>query len=103
MRGRQGSDRRQNTKGIGGQEDDIGGVTGHAGDLRVLDELDRVGAAGVLGDADVRIVNAAVLLEDDVLEDSAKTQGPENIRFVCRSEINCLGVATAFDIENAVV
>ena len=53
LRGRELADRRQHAEGVAGQEDDVGRVAGDAGDLGVADELDRVGPAGVLGDAGV--------------------------------------------------
>ena len=54
LRGRQRAHRRQHAEGVAGQEDDVGRVAGDARNLGVGDELDRVGAARVLGDARCR-------------------------------------------------
>ena len=42
------ADRRQHAERVAGQEDHVGRMTRHAGDLGVRDELDRVGTARVL-------------------------------------------------------
>ena len=39
---------RKDAEGIAGEKDDVGGMTGDAGDEGVLDELDGVGSAGIL-------------------------------------------------------
>ena len=44
------ADGRQHAKRVAAQHDDILGVAAHAGDFGVLDELDGVGGASVLGD-----------------------------------------------------
>src|SRR6202035_3378746 len=71
--------------------------------LRILDELYRIGAAGVLGNADVCIIYQMVLIEHNVLEHRAKTERLEDLRFVLGRQIDGLGVAAAFDVEDAFV
>ena len=48
LRGRKRADRRQHAERVAGQEDHVGRMAGHAGNLGVVDELDRIGAARVL-------------------------------------------------------
>ena len=74
----------------------------NARNLRILDELYRIGAAGVLGNADVCIIYQMVLIEHNVLEHRAKTERLEDLRFVL-GRIDGLGVAAAFDVEDAFV
>src|SRR6516165_2881260 len=73
----------------------------NAWNLRILDEFYWIGAAGVLGHADVCIVHQTVLIEHHVLEHRAKTQRLENLRFVLGRQIDGLGVAAPFDVEDA--
>ena len=76
-------------------------MTRHTGNLRVVDELDRVRPACVLGDA--RVVEVHVVVRGvvaHVFEHAAKTQGVENLRLVLTAQMNGLGVAPAFDVEH---
>ena len=73
------------------------------GIFALLDELDRVGAARVLRDAGVGEVDGAVLFEHDVLQHRAEAQRLEDVRLVFRRQVDRLGVAAAFDVEDAVV
>ena len=75
----------------------------NARNLRILDELYRIGAAGVLGNADVCIIYQMVLIEHHVLEHRAKTERLEDLRFVLGRQIDGLGVAAAFDVEDTFV
>ena len=103
VRRRQRTDRRQHAKRVAGEEDDVGRMAGHAGDLGVADELNGIGAARVLRDAGVGEVHGAVVLEHDVFQHRAEAQGLEDVRLVLRREVDGLGVAAAFDVEDAVV
>ena len=72
-------------------------MAGHAGDLRVLNELDRIRPAGVLGDRGVAEVDVVrELIVDDILENRAEAECPKNVRLALRRKINRLGVTTAF-------
>jgi hypothetical protein len=95
-------DRREDTAGITCEEDDVGRVVaGDAGNLGVLDVLDGVGAASVLSESGVIVVDdSGGGVEDDILEDGAKLDGVENIRLLLGGETNTLGVATALDVED---
>lgn len=98
-------DGRQDTAGVAGEEDDVGGhVVGQAGDLCVGDVLDGVGAAGVLGEGDVVVVDlAGDGVEDDVLEDGAVADGVVDIRLLLGRQANALGVAATLDVEDTAV
>lgn len=98
-------DGRQNASSVAGKEDDVlGVVVGEAGDLGVGDVLDRVGAASVLGEGNIIVVDdASVLVENDVLEDGAVADGVENIGLLLSRETDSLGVATTLNVEDAAV
>ena len=98
-------DGRENTTGVACEENDVGGVVaGDAGNLGVLDVLDGVCAASVLGKSGVIVVDdTGDGVEDDVLEDGAELDGVENIRLLLGGEANALGVAAALNVENALV
>lgn len=95
----------KDTAGVASEQDDVGGVVvALAGNLGILDVLDGVGAAGVLGEGGVIVVdNAGDGVEDDVLEDGAEADGVENIGLLLGGETNALGVATALDVEDTSV
>lgn len=96
-------DGRENTAGVAGEQDDVLGVTVRlAGNLGVLDVLDGVGAAGVLGQGVIVVVdNTGGRVEDDVLEDGAEFDGVENVRLLLGGETDGLCVAAALDVEDA--
>src|ERR1700758_1995875 len=75
----------------------------NARNLRILDEFYRIRAAGVLRNADVCIVYQMVLIEHNVLENRAKTERLEDVRFILGRQIDSLGVAAAFNIEDALL
>ena len=103
VRGRERAHRRQHAEGVAGEENHIGRMAGHAGDFRVLDELDRICAARVQRDAGVGVVHAVVFIEDHVFEHRAEAQRLENVRLALGREVDRLRVAAAFDVEDAVV
>lgn len=95
-------DGREDAAGVAGEEDDVlGVVVGQAGDLGVVDVLDRVGAARVLGQGDVVVVDDSGLgVKDDVLEDGAVLDGVVDIRLLLGRQTDRLGVAAALDVED---
>ena len=48
-------------------------------------------------------VDVAIVIEHDVLQHRAEAQRLENVRLAFRREVDRLGVAAAFDVEDAVV
>ncbi|RUS25003.1 hypothetical protein BC938DRAFT_472757 [Jimgerdemannia flammicorona] len=100
--GRELRDRREDAERIASEQNDVLGMTSYARDLRIGDEIDGIGATGVLGEAVVSIFDdAGVLVEDDVLEDGPKANGVEDVGFLLGREVNALGVAPALDVEDA--
>jgi len=95
----------QDATGIAGEEDDVLGVAiADAGDLGVVDVLNGVGAASVLSEGSVIVVDlAGDGVEDDVLEDRTEADGVENIGLLLGRETNALGIAAALDVEDAAV
>src|SRR5262249_44428066 len=100
---RERPDRWQYAECVTGQKNNVRRVACNAWNLRVLDEFYRISAASVLRNADVCIIYQMVLIEHHVLEHRAKTERLEDLRFVLGRQIDGLGVATPFDVENALV
>lgn len=98
-------DGRENTVGVAGEHDDVLGLAvDEAGDAGVGDVLNGVGAAGVLGDADVVVVgNAVDRIVDDVLEDGSEADGGVDLGLLLGGEVDALGVATTLDVEDTLV
>ena len=69
----------------------------------MIDELDRVGDAGVLGLAAVVVVGVRRVVEHGVLEHGAEADGVPDLRLALPGELDALGVAAALDVEDAVV
>jgi len=104
LRGELG-DGREDTKGIASEHDDVAGLAVYeTGDLSVGDELDGVGAASVFGDADIVVVgNTGDGVVDDVLEDGTEADGVEDFRLLLGRQVDRLGVASTFDVEDALI
>jgi len=65
-------------------------------ELGVLDEVQRVRTASVLGDRDVVEVDLTrLILEDHVLHHRAEADRPVDVRLVLFGQRNALGVAAA--------
>jgi hypothetical protein len=99
------ADRGEHTESVTGQHNDVGGLavndTRH---LSVGDKFDRVCAAGILRDTDVVVFgNTVQWVVDNVLEDTAVLDGVENIGLLLGGEVDALGVASTFDVENTSV
>ena len=96
--------RRQHAKGISGQEDDHVGVASLAHSGRIVDEVDGVCHACVLGQTVVKVVRIACrTVNDDVLADGAKADGVEDLRLGGRADLDGLGIATALKVEDAAI
>lgn len=95
----------EDTTGVASEQDDVGGVVvALAGNLGVLDVLDGVGAASVLGQGGVIVVdNTGDGVENDVLEDGTELDGVENIGLLLRGETNALSVAATLNVEDTSV
>ena len=100
----QDAHRRQHAEGIGAQEDHLLG--GRALAFRtddLLDVIDRVADAGVLGDFLVGEVDLALLVDGYVLEERVAVDGAVDVGLCLLVEVDDLGVAAAFEVEDALV
>ena len=89
---------------VGGQEDDLRSVAGlRYGLNNVVDVVDRVGYAGVLGYALVGEVDLAVGVHSHVLEESVAADGVVDVGLVLLGEVDYLGVAAALEVEDTVI
>ena len=95
--------RRQHAERVAGQEDDVGRMPGDTRDLRVRDEVDRIRAAGVLGDLVIRVVHPAAVVQHDVLQNGAESERLKDVRLLLHAQIDRLRVAATFDVEDPVI
>jgi hypothetical protein len=99
------TNRREDTKGIAGQHNDIRGLTvGQARNLGIGNVLNRIRATCIFSDADVLVVGGAGdRVVDDVFEDAAKTNGVVDFWFLLGREVDAFGVATSLNVEDTSV
>ena len=101
---RQARHRRQHAEGVGGEENHFLRVARFRYRTHdIVDMIDRVGDAGVLGLAVVVIIDAAVFAHHDVLQQRIAADSAIDFRLRLLREFDGLGVAAAFKVENAVV
>ena len=102
---RQARDRRQHAEGIGAEHHDVLGMTAHASELRLLDEVGRVRRTCVLGQRGVRqIQNAGLWVSDHVLKHGPKaTSRGIDLGLRLGREIDDLGVTAPFAVEDSAV
>ena len=103
--GREPADWREHAERVACEHDDVTRLAvDDAGDARVRDVLDRVGAARVLRDGDVVVVRDTRLrVVHDVFEDRAEADGVEDLGLLLSREVDRLGVAPALDVEDTSV
>ena len=76
---------RQHAKGVRREEDDVARMAAHCRQLHVRNVFQRVGAARVLRDASILVVNLVrVLVEHDILKDASETDRLKNFRLLLR-------------------
>ena len=102
---RQPRDRRQHAEGVGRQHHDVLRRLGDARGERVGDELDGIAGARVLGVAAViKIERTGGRIVHHVLQDRAEALGGGiDLGLGLARELDHLGVATTFEVEQAVV
>src|SRR5579862_4535084 len=72
-------------------------------DHRIVDEVDRICGARILRLAVVVVVgNTRVRIERYVLEHTAEAQRIPDLRLVLLGELDALGIASAFEVEDTV-
>ena len=95
------ADRRQHAEGVTREKDDVSRMPRHAGDLGMVDKLDRVARARVLGDRAVPVIGLTRLgVEHHVFEHRAEPDRPVDLRLFLLAQVDALGVATSLDIEH---
>ena len=102
--GGQDADRGQNAESVGRQEDDVlgcGGAGNGAND--VLDVVDGVRNAGVLGDGLVSEVDLALGVDGNVLQQSVALDGVVDVGLGVLIQVDDLSVAAALEVKDAVV
>src|ERR1700733_12811083 len=78
------------------------GMTTHAGDDRLGDELYRIGSPGIFRVPDIAVIRSPCLAVDHyILEHRTKADRMVDLWFLLRGEIDALGVAATFDVEYA--
>ena len=98
---------RQHAKGVSAEEDNVLGIG--TGTLAVnllhnlLDVVDRIADAGVLGHALVGEVNLAVLGYGHVLQQCIAADGVVDIRLTLLVKVDNLGIAAALQVEDALI
>ena len=100
---RQSRNRRQHAESIGGQEDNVLGMSAHARESRVLDEIHRVGRARVLGHAVIVVIrNACVGIKHNIFQDTTEADRMEDLGLIPLRQPDALGVAAALEVEDAI-
>ena len=104
LRGQPG-DRRQHAEGIGGQQNHVRRRWPQVLFAGVGNELDRVGAAGILGLAVVgEVEHAGVGIHGDVFQDRAEhLRGCVDLRLALGRKVDHLGVAATFEVEDRLI
>src|SRR3989344_1231398 len=92
--------RRQYASQVAGEEDHCVRLAAEVLLAALLDQLQRVSRAAVLGQAVVGVVRYAVLIEHHVFQHGAKLDGFPDHRLVLLGQVDALGIATAFDVEH---
>ena len=94
----------EHTECVGAEEDYVlGGGTVRDGLNDLLDVVDGIAYAGVLGHALVGEVDFAFCVDGHVLEEGVAADGVVDVGLTVLVEVDDLGVATAFEVEDAVV
>ncbi len=102
--GRELCDGRQDSEGVGSEQHYVIRMAPDAGDDGVGDEFNRIGGARVFGVADVGVVgNAGFFVDDDVFEHCAEADGVVDLRFLFFGKVDAFGVASALEVEDAVL
>jgi hypothetical protein len=73
------------------------------GKLGVGNELQRVSASSVLGDANVIKINGTSVVVNNILNNSAKLNCIVNLGLAFLGKSNALGIATSFNVEDTLI
>lgn len=95
------ADRREDSESIGGEEDDVFGMSANTGNARAIDEFDWVRAAGVFGDRFVIVIGGVIFVEIDVFEHRSEPDCVEDLWFFFFGEVDTFSVASTFKVEDS--
>ena len=96
--------RRQHTKGISGQEDHIlGSRRRRNGTDNVVNMINGIADAGILGDGLVAEVDLAVGVHGNVLQQSIPADGVVDVRLGFLVQVDDLGIAAALEVKDTVI
>ena len=99
---RQLRDRRQHAESVGGQENHVARMPAHAGNQGVLDEIERIRRARVFGNRlGIEIELRESRVHGHVFQHGAEADGVPDLRLLFLGEPDALGIAAAFEIEDA--
>ena len=97
---RQNGDGRQDTRHVAGQKNNAfwfpSAILRHPFGY----VFQGIATTPVLGEAGVVVVGTALVVQDHIFHDGTKTDGIPDDRFIFLTEIDGLGVATAFDVKD---
>jgi hypothetical protein len=99
------ADRRKDTESIAGQHNNVGRLAVNlTRDLCVGDEFNGISASSVFGDANVIIIRLSTEgVVDNILQDRAEANGIVDLGLFLSGEVDALGVATTFNVEDTLV
>jgi hypothetical protein len=99
------ADRWEDPEGVTSQHDDIRWLTiHHARNFSIGNVLDRIGASGVLGNADVIVVgDTRKRVVDNILENAAILDGIVDVWLFFGRKIDAFCIAAAFNVEDTSV
>lgn len=95
----------EDTESVTSQHDDVGWLTiDDAWNLSIGNELNRICATSIFGDADIFVIGGTVQrIVDNILENATKADSIEDLRFFLGGKIDTFGIAATFDVEDTSV
>ena len=98
----QPGDRREHTKGIGGEENNRLGVSAHAARNLIRDVVERIRAPGVFGNGIVVVIrDAGFGIDRDVFDDRTELDRVPDQRLAFLAHLDALRITAALEVEHA--
>ena len=98
----QPGNRRQDTKGIGGEKNHRLGMSPNSRNDRTRNKLNRVGDPRILCDFRAIVVHLSGLpVKSDIFNHRTKTNGLPDLGFILGRKLDALSVAASFKIKDA--
>ena len=92
--------RRQHAGHVAGQEDDGIRLAGTVFRHTLLDVLQRVGGTRVLAQTVITVIRATTVIQHHVFQHGTELDRVPDHRLVLLGQVDALGVAAAFDVED---